>query len=201
MSSQTLKIDVRGYWHAGTGRGGGAVMDAVVYRDPSGLPVLPGRHIKGLLRDALERAEGWNWDGYAGLADHLFGQRSERIAPGVVPDPGCLRVSDGCIDRSLAHYLGSPSGKQKHLVSRLFRSLHSTAVDHETGSARDHSLRGIEVTIPLQLYARIEVIAGADLRSPDWRERLCDVLPLIDAVGAHRTRGLGRAVLSMEQDL
>ena len=198
MSTQTLKIDVRGYWHAGTGRGGGAVVDAVVHRDPSGLPVLPGRHIKGLLRDALERAEAWNWDGYTGLADHLFGQRSERIAPGVVPNPGCLRVSDGCIDRSLAHYLGSPNGK--HHVPRLFRSLHSTAVDHETGSARDHSLRGIEVAIPLQLYARIEVITGADSPSPDWRERLRDVLPLIDAVGAHRTRGLGRAVLSLEHD-
>ncbi|MHB1798136.1 RAMP superfamily CRISPR-associated protein [Metallibacterium scheffleri] len=197
MSAQTLKIDVLGYWHAGTGRSGGAVVDALVHRDPSGLPVLPGRHIKGLLRDALERAEAWNWDGYAGLAEHLFGQRSERIEPGVVPRPGCLRVSDGRMDSSLARYLVA-SSNGKHHISRLFRSLHSTAVDHETGSAKEHSLRGIEVTIPLQLHARIEAIADADSPPPDWHERLRDVLPLIDAVGAHRTRGLGRAVLSLE---
>jgi CRISPR/Cas system CMR subunit Cmr4 (Cas7 group RAMP superfamily) len=47
MGACNLKIDLRGYWHPGSGRGGGVVMDAMAHRDSTGLPVLPGRHLKG----------------------------------------------------------------------------------------------------------------------------------------------------------
>jgi CRISPR/Cas system CSM-associated protein Csm3 (group 7 of RAMP superfamily) len=47
-----LTIDIRGYWHSGTGRGSGSHLDALVDTAHDGLPYLSGRHIKGLLRDA-----------------------------------------------------------------------------------------------------------------------------------------------------
>lgn len=194
MREARLLVDLRGYWHPGGGRGGGAVVDAVTHRDSAGLPVLPGRHLKGLLRDALEQAETFGWARYAGCAETLFGQRAEFGGTG--PEPGCLRVTDATLPPEIAAYLGCGPGKP--LVRHLYRNLYSTAVEFATGTARDKSLRGIEVVVPLQLSARLETVSGREPPPEDWVERLAGVLPLIDAVGAHRSRGLGRAVLSLE---
>lgn len=193
--SNILRIDLRGYWHAGGGRGGGAVVDAVVHRDNHGLPVAPGKHLKGLLRDAVERAEIWEWPGYAGLGETLFGSRTETVKRDQRPRPGCLRVGDGRLPAALSDWLGSDAGERSR--PGLFRNLFSSAVAHESGTALDSSLRGIEVTIPLQLEAPISVISDKNLPE-DWAEKIRGILPLIDAVGAYRTRGLGKAVLTLE---
>lgn len=189
-----LKIHFANYWHAGGGRDAGSVLDAIVHRDVHGLPVVPGRHIKGLLRDALERAETWEWEGYSGLAATLFGDRSE-TASNAAPQAGCLRVSDGMLPSDVAKWLGSEAGAR--LRPGLHRALYATAVEHDSGVAKDHSLRGIEVTVPLDLTAVVEEIPGRNAPE-NWLARLGEVLPLIDALGAYRSRGLGRVQLQLE---
>lgn len=192
-----LHIALKTYWHTGTGRSLGAAVDAAAYRDADGLPGLPGRHIKGLLRDALEQAQTWAWPGHADgeILLALFGQRTELARAGEIPASGQLRVSDGRLPASLCAWLRDK--EQQAQRAALFRVLQSTAIDEESANARDHSLRGIEVVVPLELQAEIEPMPGASLPSA-WAERLREVLPLIPAVGAHRTRGLGRAVLTLE---
>ena len=193
-----LIVDIQGYWHAGGGRGAGAVLDAVVHRDSRGLPVLPGRHLKGLLRDALERAEAWGWDGFQGLADALFGQNSETTQSGAPPLPGSLRIGDAGLPHDLAAWLGA-SEKGRELRQGLFQAIYATAVDPVSGTALDHSLRGMEVVVPLKLEA---IVSGVPGQQPPagWQERIREVLPLVNAVGAYRTRGLGRACLSLEEE-
>lgn len=200
MTVATLHIDIRHYWHAGGGRGAGAVLDAIVHRDPDGLPVLPGRHLKGLLRDACLRAEAWKWEGFTpGLAHQLFGRPAGDNQPS---EPGALRVTDATLPPELTAWLtwdgeNDPRGGKCYLPY-LFRSLYATAIEHDSGTAHGKTLRGIEVTVPLALTARVEPVPG---RAPPegWPGLLADVLPLIDAVGAHRSRGLGRAVLHIEE--
>lgn len=195
MKPARLTIDIHSWWHPGSGRSGGAVVDATAHRDANGLPVLPGRHLKGLLRDALECAENWNWAGHAGLPERLFGNRTGN-AGAHPPQPGCLRVSDGRLPEDTAAYLANHQ-TGRTLIPKLFHSQFATAVDHDSGTALDHSLRGIEVVVPLQLAARIEPLPGR-IPPEDWSERLAEVLPLIRAVGAGRHRGLGRAELALE---
>lgn len=192
-----LHIALKTYWHSGTGRGLGAAVDATSYRDADDLPALPGRHIKGLLRDALGQAQAWGWPGHAdgALLHSLFGQRTERVQPGEIPAGGLLRVSDARLPAALCAWLRVD--QQRGQRAALYRVLQSTAVDEASGSAKDHSLRGIEVVVPLDLQADIEPLPGVTLPA-DWADRLRDVLPLIPAVGAHRTRGLGRAQLTLE---
>lgn len=197
MEAHNLKVAIVSYWHPGTGRSGGAVTDAMAYRGGDGLPRLPGRHLKGLLREALERAEDWSWSGFEGLASRLFGDRTEADDRGTqFPWPGCLRVGDATLSAEVAAWLGHAD--QAATRSSLFRTVHATAIDHFTGTAAEKSLRGIEVVVPLDLTAPISVIERADSPPSDWAERLAEVLPLIVAVGAHRSRGLGRATLSWE---
>ncbi len=188
-----LNIDLKSYWHAGGGRDAGSVYDAIVQRDPDALPVLPGRHLKGLLRDAAARAEAWGWNHFEGLADTLFGRRNP--ADAIAPERGCLRISDARLPEARRRWLASENGRK--LTPALYSGLYNTAVRHDTGAARDHSLRGIEVTIPVTLRASIEPIPGQT--PPDgWADRIREILPLIDAVGAHRSRGLGRAEITLE---
>lgn len=196
--THVLQVCVRSYWHSGTGRGLGAAVDVAAYRDADNLPALPGRHIKGLLRHALEQAWSWGWAGHAdgSLLHNLLGQRTEQTPDGQVPSSGLLRVSDARLPDELGAWLSVDERSAERAA--LFRILQSTAVDEITGSARDRSLRGIEVVVPLDLRAIIEPIPGPGAPPSDWPERLCEVLPLIPAVGGHRTRGLGRAQLTLE---
>ena len=47
------KITFLSDWHAGSGLGSGADADAVVIKDANNLPYLPGKTIKGLIKDSL----------------------------------------------------------------------------------------------------------------------------------------------------
>lgn len=196
MSAAQLTVDFLGFWHCGGGRGGGTVVDAVVHRDASGLPVVPGRHLKGLLREACACAEAWGWPAFEpGDTERLFGTRTE--TDGEDSTAGLIRVGDATLPQDIQGYLTQAEAGRK-LIPALFRSLHSTAIESETGSARPKSLRGIEVVVPLELHATLMPITGRPAEIGDWIEQLKVSLPLIRAVGAYRSRGLGRARLAME---
>lgn len=207
-----LQIDFRNYWHAGSGRGSGAHLDAVCERDESALPVLPGRQLKGLLRNAISRGEQWGWlnefavpegplDSHEEL---LFGSRSQSERSHET-QPGMLQIGSAHLPEAERRWLAQPS--QAHMRGELFGELFSTAIN-EQGTAQRYSLRGLEVCIPVTLQARVAL--GLTAQHPQWRVQqeayLADgtgwaalraVLPLLDALGAHRSRGLGEATTSL----
>ena len=47
-------IEFFSYWHCGSGLAAGADVDELAIKDGDGLPYVPGRTVKGLLRDAAE---------------------------------------------------------------------------------------------------------------------------------------------------
>jgi hypothetical protein len=61
VSAKILTLSIRTYWLHARGEGGGADYDLVMETDGDGLPMLRGRHVAGLLRLALARAEHWGW--------------------------------------------------------------------------------------------------------------------------------------------
>lgn len=201
-----LKFDIHSFWRAGTGRGGGALLDELVHKDAYGLPCLPGRTVKGLLRDAVYRAEMWGLlpDGVKepNFTQCWFG--TDALAQGEIrleTQPGALGVSDAVLDKQLLDYLQwqqreKPTDFQR-LAQGFFHQIHATAIKHETGSAKDKSLRGMEVTIPLTLTAQLYKLQPNKLID-NWFEELKKCLPLIRAVGNSRSRGLGRVTVSLE---
>ncbi|MGB0723324.1 MAG: RAMP superfamily CRISPR-associated protein [Gammaproteobacteria bacterium] len=223
IDQATLTIDIHGYWHNGTGRGSGSHLDAIVDTGHDGLPYLSGRHIKGLLRDAVYKAERWRQlDGFLTeatdpaitITDVLFGKRNEpesRI-PRDETTVGTLRIANAQLPREIRQWLAQEHEHRRY-ASHLHRDLSSTAIDGLTGVARSRSLRGIQVNVPLTLSASIEAALPPQVgpTGPDevahqrerdriaqqWQEVLDRCLPLIRAVGAQRGRGLGRASLSL----
>ena len=73
MKRLTLTFTLLSYWHAGTGAGRGGDADAVVQRDDDGLPYLPGKSVKGLIRDAVETYAAFQ----GGDVGEWFGARTE----------------------------------------------------------------------------------------------------------------------------
>src|SRR5690554_6874870 len=107
-----LQIELHGFWHAGSGRSAGALADALVQKSADGLPVIGGRHIKGLLRHALVKAEALGW--FAGvqlpagpaqtLETLLFGSANQQEGR-FATLPGMLIVSDAALPNNEADWL------------------------------------------------------------------------------------------------
>ncbi len=205
-----LLLDLNSYWRPGTGKGSGSHVDAVVDTDRFGCPFIGGRMLKGLLRDAVLRTQHWNSAGIDNkptaetVAEILFGSWAyEELRPRHKTISGLIRLGDALLDDDVRRWLCDyPQHRQT-----LFRDIFSTAIDPEKGVARQGSLRGQQVVVPIQLRASLQVFEPEKKQATaheSWvyehtQTIIATALPLIRAVGAGRTRGLGRATLTLEK--
>lgn len=209
----SVLFDLHSYWHAGTGRGSGPDVDAVVFRTPAGLPCLPGRTVKGLLRDAWVRAA---WVG--ALPDVQSGAGSEHsevpwfgtpIAGGAAREqaleagrfasqPGALQFSTAALGdsdeeaRRWEAWASEPGSTDA--VAALFTTFASTRIG-SAGVVEPHTLRSIQVAVPMVLRASV---TGPD--GGAWPAQLRAAAQLILGVGSHRNRGLGRVTVSVKEE-
>ncbi|MCA9569887.1 MAG: hypothetical protein KC656_18710 [Myxococcales bacterium] len=190
-----LEVVFHDYWHIGSGRGGGPGVDARVRRTPAGLPYVPGRTLKGVLREA------------AGLANcdvvHLFGTElvASRDGDDAVRDleearfrtqPGAISVGSAVLGRGAeAVAWEQAAGQRNELAGAFVEELHRTAM--EGGTAKDKSLRTLEVAVPMVLWSRLD-------GPPDAWPALASCLPLVTAIGGGKRRGLGRVELTLHVD-
>lgn len=189
-----LQVNIHDLWHAGSGRGHGTALDAVVVLTPDGLPCLPGRHLRGLLREAMQCLESW---GHApeGATLRLFGGEAEADQSDVRQRrsrPGRLGLSSARLSEAEEAWLVSIEGRQTR--PHLFTEVFATAID-KSGVAKDHSLRSMQMTVPMDLQAELELLADdTEQARGDWT-LLQQATALIRHVGASRSRGSGRATL------
>lgn len=184
MVQATITFKFSSYWHAGTGRGEGARLDAVVARTADGLPLLPGRSVKGLMREGVQILE----DGghvQAGTTARLFGAAAAEHDRRFDSTPGELRFSDAVLDDP------SVLGLSADARSGLFDEVASTRIA-ENGLAQDETLRRIEVAVPLTLHA----VAESD-QDGAWIGVLTQAAPLVRAAGSGRHRGMGRVSVTV----
>jgi CRISPR/Cas system CSM-associated protein Csm3 (group 7 of RAMP superfamily) len=200
MTQRFLRCHFLSYWHPGTGGGLGAWLDARA-RSMHGLPVVPGRTLKGVLRDAVKRAEDLGWLHAQGRSDRpwverLFGQEAMSARSTV---PGGLRIGSAELDMDTqAAFRALDEPGQAEALRGMRAALYQTAID-DSGVAKEGSLRGLEVYVPMPLVAPLEWIADTDAtEASDAFTALARSLPLVEGLGAHRTRGLGRVALTLE---
>lgn len=174
------KIELLSEWHIGSGLDAGPVADAIVLKDEDNLPYIPGKTIKGLLRDSLqEMAEVGRIK--QDIINKIFGWQ-EKDAKGSV-----IRSYNGNAFFSDAEL---PEMQRKEIIANnlakyLYRTISSTKIN-DKGTAEEKSLRTIEVCVPLTLEGYIETeIENADSifqQAFKWTRYL----------GMKRNRGLGR---------
>lgn len=197
MTQGTIVLDINSFWHAGTGRGDGPGADAIIARSREGLPYLPGRTVKGLVRDAMRLAaladmasadDIETWFG----SDLLRGSGSDRERQleeaRFRTRPGTLRFESATLGASWAVWAAANPVDRRHLV----RTFASTRIEFD-GTAKDETLRVIEIAVPLTLRA---TVLGLD---PAAAKTIGDALPVfLRNLGSHRRRGLGRVAARLE---
>jgi CRISPR/Cas system CSM-associated protein Csm3 (group 7 of RAMP superfamily) len=202
--SATLEVAFQGYWHIGSGLGGGPGADALVARTPGGLPYLPGRTLKGLLREAVSQAQvlGWlqcshedvlAWFGSSlttsggDATGDLEAARFSTRAGSLIIDSARIGQTEEDVT-AWETWAAHPDSAARRI--RMFPQISSTRID-ASGVAKDQTLRTMEVVVPMTLHAPIEGPASA-------LEAISTALPLLRAIGKNRTRGLGRVQLRLE---
>jgi CRISPR/Cas system CSM-associated protein Csm3 (group 7 of RAMP superfamily) len=184
---QNMKYVIRFYtdWHCGSGLSSGADLDLLVIKDKNKLPFIPGKTIKGLVREAVEDIHS-----YSGLNLDLikiFGIEADARKE-IETRQGCCFFTNAELKQDL----------KKAIINRkmqdyLYRSLASTAID-EKGVADECSLRKIEVCVPCELEGEI-------LNVPEYFQEIMEKgLKFIKRIGQNRNRGLGRCSIEVIRD-
>lgn len=185
--SKTIIYQVQffNYWHSGSGLSGTTYADSIVNKTSDQLPFIPGKTLKGLLRDAAEDINDLSPKMVTReFILKVFGKDgSEKNT--TKEDEGQSFFSNAYLSENL-----SKSIIAENLSENLYAVLSSTQIDKE-GQAADGSLRQLEVTIPLTVFATIE-------NFPEGMEdQLAKCLGWVKQMGQNRNRGLGRCKFSI----
>lgn len=178
-----LAISINSFWISASGQGQAQLFDGETVRDAQGFPYLPGRHLRGLLRHAVARLAAWD-PALSGEDARLFGEERQ----GGMSRLGGLTVPNAELPVAIRTALA-------HSPDVLLEPFAMTALDPERGVAATGSLRLLRVAVPMTLHATLDWQHPED-DHPGWRDTLRAALPFIRAVGAHRHRGLGRALVT-----
>ena len=174
-------IEFFSYWHCGSGLSAGADLDSLVVKDSNGMPFVPGKTVKGLIREAAETLIEVCPAKYPSKTevDSVFGIVPDGID---VKDSGCAFFSNAEFpDSDYERIVGS--SKQEY----LFDAVSYTAIGGD-GIALPHSLRRVEVVVPCTLTGVIKNLpSGAGMQT-----LVIDSFAFIKRLGENRNRGLGR---------
>ena len=190
MQKAKLVFDIQSFWHVGSGSGQGANLDALVVKTLAGLPYLPGKSVKGLIREALQTAEDYgNSNVCAGTTQRLCGTHTGNnpTISRFETEPGSLAFTNAIIE-GMEEWAVINKGK----TADLFTQVASTSID-STGVAVAKTLRRIEVAVPVKLVAIVETNESSE----QWFAALRAAAPLVRGIGAGRNRGFGRCQLEV----
>jgi len=167
------KIKFLDYWHLSSGLSAGAKLDSTVIKDEDTLPYIPGKTIKGLIREMAELLEDEQ------MIKECFGE------DGI--NQGKCYLSNASLLADTAKEI-----KKHHLQDKLYDTIASTKIE-KNGIATTNSLREIEVVIPLTLEGYIN-------DAPDqYKNKIKKSLMMIKRMGLNRNRGLGRCEVIIEE--
>lgn len=179
MSTIKYEIEFFSNWQCGSGLAAGADVDALVIKDKNGLPYVPGRTIKGLLREAAVILTN-----DIECVNRLFGVSGSEIDH----KTGCAFFGNATLPSAEYQYI-----LEQKLTKHLFQSFTSTSID-ENGIAKDNTLRKIETVVPCKLEGEIiNVTAGSE-------QMLEDAMHFIKRMGTGRNRGYGRCKISIRKE-
>lgn len=190
------QIEFFTYWHAGSGLSGGAYADLLVNKTKEGLPFIPGKTLKGMIRDGATTISDFDPSpDTVDFINQVFGGKPTKVSVEETDsnpvEPGICFFSNAELSGDLTAQLLQDE-KNKNFGQHFYEVLASTRID-DYGVADDHTLRQMEVTIPLTLYATIE-------NFPDDSAALARMQRFMSAIkrmGLGRTRGLGRCQFSL----
>lgn len=166
-------------------------VDTDVVYDDYGLPYIPAKRLKGCIREAaLELYE-------MGLMPHynaIFGKEGS--------DASAFTISNARVEnydakvKELKHFEKTDFVNQQNVLSLYTYLRTQTAVDTNTGTAIENSLRTLRV-----LKKGLIFYADVDLENKDYVEEFKNAVSMVKHMGVSRTRGLGLVELKIKNNL
>lgn len=188
MKDITYKIKFHSEWHCGSGLTSGSDLDALVVKDADGFPFIPGKTLKGLLKEAaveMLQLKGQNPEN-SDFIRSLFGYFDEKpIGKSEIHSKGSAFFGNAALSAHLRK-----KAKEGGLLDYFFRDMASTAIG-DNGIAKAHSLRRMQTVIPCELVA---TISGVDEK---YKDELIRCLKYVKRLGQNRHRGLGRCTFEV----
>ena len=181
------------YWRIGTGLGGGS-KDNILMKDDDNLPVIPGKTLKGLIRDA------YNELGYKNEIE-IFGQKLSDISEPTNKE----ELEEGKFyfgSAQLPEDIKSMLANNKSLTKELYDTVTTTRLDKDKQNV-DSALVKSEVCIPVTLEAEILLKDKYEMSDENLRkteENLAKALKMLRLIGEKRYRGLGRCKIDINHE-
>ena len=200
MLKTKMILKMQGYWAVGSGKGGGNEVDNRIDRDADGLPYVPGKMLKGLIKDACLRLQNAGNSDY-GFVSVIFGGTGKSDGLNrTETQSGKIYISDARLPSALQFALVENTEARDNIT----RNIYSTAIEEKSGTADKGSLRGYEVAVPMELHSTIELDCGKEDTNYNEKEILDRIKfaaeKLVYAVGAHKSRGLGEVVIEFKDE-
>ncbi len=195
MIKGKLTIRFLSDYSVGSGIGDGYHADSLIARDQDDIPYLPGRAIKGALREGAALISRYQKD-FKKIDELFFGTRSYDSDTN---KSGIISVSSGRLSNDLRQLLLSYEGQERQeMVANLVQIRAQTALE-ENKQTKKGSLRGIECGV-----AGLEYEADISCEIPDGYDRqfteqyLFCVCAAAKGMGYGRSRGFGEAEYTLQ---
>ncbi len=177
-SNIEYKIEFLSYWLCSSGLGSGADADTIAIKNKDGLPYVPGKTIKGLLRENIETFFNFNVDDIKSI----FGiSGDENNNDGYLLNESFF--TNATIDQQEAGKIIDDG-----LVKDMYKPI--SQIKMVNGVTEKGSLRVVEAVVPCALYGKILNV------HTDKVDDIIKGLKLIKRLGANRNRGYGLCVVS-----
>jgi len=183
----------------GSGLTSGSQSDAEPIKDKNGLPYIPGKTIKGLLKDALMEICNNNDDYDKDKIRQIFGYEIIENNKVIQTKAGKAFFSNATLSELEQEEIDS------YHASFLYRNIASTQID-KAGVAVGKSLRTIQVCMPIVLKGYIDGLGEGDEERKGDKKYKSDSEIIINSfywvrhMGVNRNRGLGRCSITLVKD-
>ncbi|MCW5907195.1 MAG: hypothetical protein KIS94_05010 [Chitinophagales bacterium] len=198
MTQIPIKITTESYLLTGSGEGD-VLIDADIVFHPLGYPHFPGRRFKGLLRESMEEVlEMMGHNNVEGTIQHIFGKEDRDEGDGIIRVPNFFlkgwRHLKKQTKAKAAEYAFQPAFIKKYFTTEI----QQTAIDQNSGTAKDRSLRNYRVLKPSNdFYGTLEF---AESLSEDQQTWFKYALANLRYAGTRRNRGFGKIKVVIENE-
>lgn len=182
----------------GRGEGTAGAVDTEVEHERSGLPMLGGKSLRGLLRDSwfsMQEHFPNLWE----ASHRIFGPAAD------TEETAILRIADALVEEPARSYFIAALDRARHplgpgaLLGALTETRHQTSEDRRTGAPAQTTLRSSRVVLRgLKLEAKLSWLA-----EPTPQDQACLALAALATRhgGLARNRGRGHLQVTLDGDL
>ncbi len=188
-----IRVDIYSDWHIGSGVGEGAYADAIPLKDTNGFPYLPGKTLKGLLRDnsiVLSKVDSRFTNE---MIEDLYGMEAANGLDAYVTGSS-IKILNATLSEGDMNSFITDGKFSKSKIKQLFRRYTFTKIDGETGVIEDASLRNLEFVIPLTLESTLIPIKELNALQIELIEKSA---LMVRSLGMLRNKGFGKCSIKI----